>query len=211
MKFNATIQFAINALLLLHPTATLAAGIRGGQPSMLMEVDEEAQITRHLKKNVTDLKLCARPASTTSSDKYFWMSIVNRNKEVTGSCLLTIKSGTTDNDYACCMANNGAATEYSNSWSLVVADPHTITSGSAYSYCGKEGGSGCPNYDYSSNELGMARFKVEDGSNDDNELAKWKTSSPNPIPTVGFQTRGTYAGQLIYTSTVMSTLERGNA
>lgn len=112
----------------------------------------------------SNLQLCASPNTDADNEKYFWLSLVDGNKNVHGACLLTVPKGTTSEQ--CCTISG--STKYSTNYNLVVSDPVTVTdtSSQAYQYCGKDGGSGCSSYNYKNNQQGFGQFHVRKQNGD---------------------------------------------
>lgn len=163
--------FLLSTLLVVAANAH-GTGLRAGRNRELIRrqdvtaattsstTDDDDDETQYL----VDLKLCGSPYSNAGADKYYWISLVDSNMNVKGSCLLTIPTGS-DIENCCTMSGT---TEYASYYGLVVADPKTVTDTSSQQYktCGENGGSGCPHYSYDSNQQGFAFFQVmtENGS-----------------------------------------------
>jgi hypothetical protein len=125
--------------------------------------DHDIQMLRSLSSGTSydGLQACANTADSdgTDSDKYFWMSLVDNNNNVLNGCLVSIPTG---QDSGCCTMPG--STNYSTDYNLVVADPATVvnTTSQAYAVCGKDGGPGCPTYNYDTNEQGFGEFEIQD-------------------------------------------------
>ena len=146
------------AIAFLLSTAAASAEVHSGAASM-----------RVLSTSYNNLQACAfnGDGKTAGNDKYFWMSLIDGDKNVKGACLLHLGASDTD---ACCTMQG--STDYSTNYNLIVADPEAMDDSStqAYSMCGKGGTSACPNYNVNNNEQGFGHFQIKD--EDGNGLRK---------------------------------------
>lgn len=153
MKCTTTLSFVLLSSAMVANVHCASGGIRGQQQSRTLYTDQYENI-----------KFCGKIDTDADHDKYFWMTLVNGNKVVKGSCLLTIPDGTSEDSVKCCTVSG--TTDYSTDYNLVVSDPHTITNttSQAYQICGKNGGKYCSNYSYSDNQQGFGYFQIKDES-----------------------------------------------
>jgi len=180
MKCTAPLILSLLAAL---PSAIFGSGGIRGSTSRIHFSDESDILSgtaagRLLSaKNYTDLQLCAQIASEAKNDHYFYLSMLDTNdNNQKGGCLLKVPKGKDGGDWSCCTVNNGASTKFNKGWSLVVADPKTMTDSGSKGYyaCGAgciENGEGtnCPNcstYKYNDNQAGFRAFKAKDDSDD---------------------------------------------
>ena len=156
MNFNKS----INALILLSVATTDASLLRGGQ------VQDQNPVSRALSgENYSNMKACGHSKDALDGPKYFWMTMMDGDKNFLSSCLLTLDE---DHQFNCCTWEN--STFYDKDSNLmVVSDPYTITNSSskAYQACGEKGGLACPGYSFEDNQVSFSYISVQKENGDE--------------------------------------------
>lgn len=161
MKFTSTISFFFLSIMATS-SARAQQGIGAGGLRGSTSVNSNAGTRLLGSKDETNIQYCGMLIADADNDKYFWMTLANGSGDVKGSCLLSIPKGKKDGKEVCCTVQG--TTEYNSDWNLGISDPYTVTdkSSAAYKYCGINGGSLCPDYNFNKNQQGFGHFRIRD-------------------------------------------------
>ena len=155
-------------------SSTQAGALRGNTEQRYLQQDTDAPTASPSDASMTDadedpvssaeytgLQICTQAHSVPSNNKYFWMTMVNSDKDSLGSCLVTLVN---DTDEVCCTLPGTVL--YSDNNNVIVSDPATITNttSQAYAACGANGGALCPDYSFDTNEQNMGYIQILDPS-----------------------------------------------